>query len=227
MLPDQRIIVALDTPTPAEGRALVAAIGDTVGFYKIGLELFAAGAGLGLAQELMAAGNEVFVDMKFLDIPATVARAAKKISDCKARFQTVHAQDDALKAAVDASVNTGILAVTLLTSVTPAELARQGHHGPVEDYVVAKATRAMELGCVGVVCSPREAAAVRAAIGPAAKIVSPGVRDATAAPDDQARTASIADALAAGADHVVVGRQVRDAPDPRAAVMALLKQITG
>lgn len=217
---DPRIIVALDLPTSKQAAELVSKLGTYCSCYKIGLELIAAGDGIALATALINKGKDVFIDLKLLDIPATVARATSRISALGARLLTVHFQEDALKAAVGAAHATNILAVTVLTSVSQAELTQQGITSALTDLVVARSVRAVELGCAGVICSPQEASAVRAALGPDCLVVTPGIR-LGASGDDQQRTATAHDALVAGADHVVIGRPIRDAADPLVALQEL------
>lgn len=225
MTADPRIIVALDTPTGVEGEALVKQLGAHCSFYKIGLELIAAGEGIALAQQLIGAGKDIFIDLKLLDIPATVAGATRRVSSYGARFLTVHAQEDALKAAVDASHATGILAVTVLTSVNTEVHEQQG--SSLTEQVVAASVRAVELGCAGVVCSPQEAQAVRAAVGEDCVIVTPGIRaKAMATNDDQQRTATAAEALELGADHLVIGRPIRNAENPLQALQEIQATLT-
>lgn len=203
-----RAIVALDHSSAAEALRLTERLGDLCTFYKIGLGLVAKGEGIGLAGELIGQGKEVFVDLKLLDIPATVGKAAAAIDGLGGRFLTVHSQDAALKAAVAACRSTGVLSVTVLTSVGADESAEA-----LTEKVVRLARRAERIGCEGVVCSPLEAAAVRSAVRADFKIVTPGIRS-SASRDDQSRTSSARDAILAGADHIVVGRPVTAADDP-------------
>lgn len=219
------LIVALDLPTAAEARKLVKTIGHKVSFFKIGLELFASGAGIPLCKQLCAEGYDVFADFKLFDIPATVGRATAKIAETGAKFVSVHGQDAALSAAVDNAKDTGVLSVTALTSFDESDMRDLGLNGDVQSLVVARARRAHELGCTGVVCSPLEVAAVRAATGETTVVIAPGIRPAGHYGDCQKRTASVTQALQAGASHVVVGRAVRDAHDPSAAVDSFLNEI--
>lgn len=220
--PRERLIVALDVPTPAAARRLVATLGDAVHFYKLGFELLASGAYFELADELADAGKKLFLDLKLLDIPETVARAVRGLRERRARFVTVHYEARVLEAAVREKGELAILAVTLLTSIAPEDLRDLGYAAGVapEDLVLARARRALELGCDGVVASPLEAARIRAAVGPKLAIVTPGIRPAQAR-DDQRRVATPEAAFEAGADYVVVGRPIRDAADPRAAALAI------
>ncbi len=217
-----RVIFAVDVASEDRARSLIAALGPYVGTFKLGLELLLRG-GMDLVARV-AAGAPVFVDAKLHDVPATVGRSVRQIvgGPNPVRFITVHG---AVSAAVEAAEGqAGILLVTVLTSEDPAL-----HGGPeaLRDRVVARAVAAMELGAAGVVCAPTEAQAVRHAIGPEGVIVTPGVRPAWAAVagDDQRRTATPAEALAAGASMVVIGRPLRDAPDPVEAARRLLAEI--
>ena len=218
------IIVALDLPDRYAALRIVNCLHGLQFMCKIGLELFAAGDGVQLAKDLLGANRPVFADLKLLDIPQTVARATERLAKLGVTYLTVHAQEAALRAAVAAAENTQVLAVTLLTSVSATQLKQEGYAGSVEDYVVGKAELAIRLGCAGVVCSPQEVAVVRQAIGPGPKIVTPGISTGRRGKDDQVRTANIDVALAAGADHVVVGRAIYTAPDPRKALMDLLRE---
>ena len=218
------VIVALDLPSAAEAERLVERIDGATGFFKIGLELFAAGEGMRLLARLAGRGLAVFADFKFFDIPATVGRASARIADAGAAFVSVHGQDAMLEQAVAAAGTTGVLAVTALTSLSPQDMQDLGFACDVRELAASRARRAVQIGCAGAVCSPLEAAAVRQAAGPEAAVVTPGIRAEPAAGDDQARTADIAAAVRAGASHVVVGRPVRDAADPARAVRDLAER---
>ncbi len=224
MRPPQ-IIVALDLPAAREAEQLVERTATETQFFKIGLELFAAGEGMGLLRRLAARGLSIFADFKFFDIPATVGRATTRIADAGAAFVSVHGQDEMLAAAAAAAGQDGlqVLAITALTSFDEADMADLGFGGSPAEQAVSRARRAVRLGCAGAVCSPLEAKQVRAAVGELAAVVTPGIR-AAGGGDDQARFASVADATRAGASHVVVGRPVRDAADPAAAVRELRSQ---
>ncbi|HUF86744.1 MAG TPA: orotidine-5'-phosphate decarboxylase [Thermohalobaculum sp.] len=228
-MPDPRLIVALDTADAEEARALTARLAGTVGFYKIGLGLIASG-GLSLAHALKASGKRVFLDLKLFDIPATVERAAAGLARTGIDFLTVHGDPQVVRAAVAGrgAAPTRILAVTILTSLDRADLdAMLIREGSVEDIVIERARRALAAGADGLIASPHEAARLRALPEAAGRlIVTPGVRPAGTAPGDQKRTATPAEALAAGADHIVVGRPVIAAPDPEAAARAILAEIT-
>jgi len=225
---DDRLIVGLDLPDAAAARAMVGRLGDAVGFYKIGLGLLASG-GLELARALVAEDRRVFLDLKLFDISATVEAAVRGLVAIAPELMTVHGDPHVVRAAVagrgDAA--TRILAVTILTSLDRADLdAALFRGGAVSDLVVARAQAALEAGADGVIASPREAAAIRAL--PAARgrlIVTPGVRPAGSAAGDQKRIATPAEALGAGADHIVVARPVIAAADPVAAARAILAEI--
>ena len=223
-------IVALDVPTAREAAAAVARIGDAVSFYKVGLELFLAD-GPETLRMLRGEGKRVFLDLKLHDIPRTVGRAVSSCLRYGPDLLTVHAQGstamvEAAAAAVrDAGSDAKILAVTLLTSLDAADLEKLGVARTVEEEVLALGRLAAGAGAHGLVCSPREAAALRAALGPAAVLVTPGVRPAGGDLGDQKRVATPGDAIRAGATHVVVGRPVLCASDPRAAALAIREEI--
>jgi orotidine-5'-phosphate decarboxylase len=222
-----RLIVALDASTPEEARALVAKLGDAVGFYKIGLELAMTG-GLGLGRELVHNGKRVFLDMKLLDIENTVERATRNAAAIGATFLTVHALDlKTLRAAMAGKAGTslGILGVTVLTNLDAADLREQGIAATAADLVARRAALAREAGCEGVVASGHEAAGVRAVVGPGMAIVTPGIRLPGEAAGDQARVATPEQAIAAGADYLVVGRPINGAKDPAHSAEAFVRSI--
>jgi len=228
-MPDDRLIVGLDLPDAAVAREVVATLGGTVGFYKVGLGLLADG-GLALATELRAAGKRVFLDMKLFDIGATVAAATRGLVGRVAPdLLTVQGDPHVVEAAVKArgDAPTRILAVTVLTSLDRGDLdAGLIRAGDLAAIVVERARRAFAAGADGVIASPREAAAVAALPEAAGKlIVTPGIRPAGAAAGDQKRTASPAAALADGATHLVVARPIITAPAPRAAAEAILAEM--
>ncbi|MDO9607743.1 MAG: orotidine-5'-phosphate decarboxylase [Brevundimonas sp.] len=228
--PDERIICALDVPTTAEAAALVARVQDAVGFYKIGLQLFAAG-GMDLARDLKAEGRKVFLDWKLHDIGATVEKAAANLADAGCDLLTVHARPQVMAAAARGVAGSGlkVLGVTVLTSLTAEDLAADDHRLSPADLVELRVRQALEAGIDGVVSSPHEAARVReiavAAGRPDFLIVTPGVRPAGSALDDQARAATPEAALQAGATHLVIGRPITAATDPRAAALAVAESI--
>jgi len=224
--PRERLIAALDVPSVTDARRLVARLGDAVHFYKLGLELMASGDYFTLVDELADAGKKLFLDLKLLDIPETVARAVRSLRERRAQFVTVHYEGRVLEAAVREKGELGILAVTLLTSIGPEDLRDLGFAPDVApaDLVVARARRALEIGCDGVVASPLEAARIRAAVGPKLAIVTPGIRPAEVR-DDQRRVATPQAAFEAGADYIVVGRPIRDAADPRGMALGIQETI--
>ena len=223
-----RLIVALDVSSVEEARALIVGLGDSVGVYKIGLELLFAG-GFALAGELAREGHAVFIDAKLLDIEATVERATAAVARTGARFLTVHAVDrKALQAAVRGRGDSALklLGVTVLTNLGAADLVQQGIHHPPAELVLHRAMLAKEAGFDGVIASGQEAAAIRKAAGAGFLIVTPGIRPQGFEAQDQARTVTPAEAIAAGADYLVVGRPITRAPDPRAAALAIVEEIT-
>ncbi|TDK46296.1 orotidine-5'-phosphate decarboxylase [Antarcticimicrobium luteum] len=226
---DDRLIVALDVPNAIQALELTEKLGDAVNFYKIGLGMLT-GGGLGLAHELIAEhGKRIFLDMKLFDIGATVEAAVRGLAQFDLDFLTVHGDPHVVRAAKEgaAGKDLKILAVTILTSLDRGDLdAALIKPGDVADLVVERAARALEAGADGVIASPQEAAAIRAL--PQAQgrlIVTPGVRPAGAALGDQKRVATPASAIAAGADHIVVGRPVWQAGDPRRAAQAILAEL--
>tara|TARA_R110002096_G_scaffold138378_52_gene292178 strand:- start:6 stop:695 length:690 start_codon:yes stop_codon:yes gene_type:complete len=226
---DDRLIVALDVANVVKGLELAARIGDTVSFYKIGLGMLT-GGGLALANELKQEhGKRIFLDMKFFDIGATVEAAVRGIAQYDFDFLTVHGDPQVVRAAKEGAAGTRlkILGVTILTSLDRADLdANMIVPGDIHDITLERAARALEAGADGVIASPQEAAVIRALPQAAGRlIVTPGVRPAGAAPGDQKRVATPAQAIADGADHIVVGRPVWQAEDPRAAARTILAQL--
>jgi orotidine 5'-phosphate decarboxylase subfamily 1 len=222
------LIIALDVDSAAEARALVERLGDSVDFYKVGMELYAA-AGMEFVRELVASEKRVFLDMKFYDIGETVKRAVAQVAKSGVRFLTVHGSGAVMRAAVEGRGDSPLrlLAVTVLTSFDEADLADLGYPCPVRDLVALRVRKAMDAGIDGLVCSPLEAAEVRRLAGPAAILVTPGVRSAGAGKGDQKRVATPAEALDSGANYLVIGRQVTRAPDPRAEVLRISDEIRG
>ena len=222
-----RLIVALDVASVEEALSLIDKLGDSVGVYKIGLELLFSG-GFALASELAAHGGRVFVDAKLLDIEATVERATASVARSGAEFLTVHATDrKTLNAAARGRGDSRLklLGVTVLTNLDAADLVQQGTDIPPAELVLHRAMLAKEAGFDGVVASGQEAASIRTAAGPDFLIVTPGIRPAGSAAGDQARIVTPASAIAAGADYLVVGRPITAAPDPRAAAEAIIAEI--
>jgi len=219
--------VALDVSSAREARELVACIGDAAGLYKVGLQLFTA-EGPGVVRELVAAGHRVFLDLKLHDIPNTVARAVKSAAALGASMLTVHAAGgpSMLKAAVDAAGDRlTLLAVTVLTSMNDDELSQVGVAGRVLDQVLRLGELARTAGCEGLVASARESAQLRSALGEGFAIVNPGVRPAGAELNDQRRVATPAEAIRAGASHLVVGRPITQSADPAKAAWAIIAEI--
>jgi len=227
----EKLIVALDVSTAAAAQKIVAAVGDTALTYKVGMQLYTA-EGPQLVRDLVTSGRRVFLDLKYHDIPNTVASAVHEAAKLGVSMLTVHAAGSArmLHAAVDAAraVNPGllVLGVTVLTSLDQNELEKVGFRGTVSEEVLRLATLALDNGCKGIVTSARETAAVRAELGHNFAIVTPGVRPAGSAHADQARVATPAEAIAAGASHIVVGRPITEAADPAAEARAILEQIS-
>ena len=227
---DDRLIVALDVPDAVAGLELVGRIGPSVGFYKIGLGMLT-GGGLALATELKEAGHRVFLDMKLFDIGATVEAAVRGLARFDLDFLTVHGDPHVVRAAREGAAGTGtkILAVTILTSLDRGDLdAALMREGDVAGLVAERAGRALEAGADGVIASPQEAATIRALSQATGRlIVTPGVRPTGAAAGDQKRIATPRQAIAEGADHIVVGRPVWQAADPRVAAEAILADLRG
>jgi len=226
--PDDRLIVALDVEEVARARGLVDALGGMVGFYKLGLQLALAPGAEAFLDDLLGAGKKVFLDYKFYDIGETVRHAVARAAARGVHLLTVHAVPQVMAAAVAGrgDAPTRILAVTVLTSLDDSDLRAMGHDQPAAALVEMRARQALEAGCDGIVSSPREAASLRAlAGGRPLKIVTPGIRPAGAAKDDQKRAATPAAAIAAGADHLVVGRPITQAADPAAAAADILAEI--
>lgn len=225
--PRDSLIVALDMPSVEEARSLINTLGDTVSFYKVGLELMFAG-GLGLAQDLRHQGKRVFLDMKLLDIATTVERAVANVTELGVDFLTVHGHDmKTLRAAVNGrnASRLKLLAVTVLTSLTSDDLQQQGTELSPADLVVRRARLAFEAGFDGVIASGQEAANIRAATGPKFLIATPGIRLTGSAMDDQERVMTPAHAIAAGADHIVVGRPITQADNPKQAAETFQQHI--
>ncbi|MBM3747679.1 MAG: orotidine-5'-phosphate decarboxylase [Acidobacteria bacterium] len=222
------LIIALDFESAGKARELVDRLGDAVSVYKVGLELYAA-AGMPFVRELAEQGKKVFLDLKLYDIGETVKRAVAQVAASGAAFTTVHGSRAVMEAAVAGRGESALklLAVTVLTSFDQDDLADLGYPCAVADLVALRVRKAMEAGIDGIVCSPLEAATVRALAGPKAILVTPGVRSAGAGKGDQKRVATPAEALRAGATYLVIGRQVTRAEDPRAEVERILAEIAG
>jgi orotidine-5'-phosphate decarboxylase len=230
MTADPRLIIPLDLPTTDDARAMVERLGDTVSFYKIGLELLASD-GMTLAHELKASGKSIFLDWKLHDIGATVERSARVLAQSGCDLLTVHAEPQVMKAAVKARGDSSlkILAVTVLTSLTDADLVEMGYSFNARDLVERRVRQAVDCGVDGIVSSPHEAALAREIANEASRpdflIVTPGVRPDWSAKNDQARAATPADALRAGASHLVCGRPITAANDPREAALKVVAEM--
>jgi orotidine-5'-phosphate decarboxylase len=221
-----RLIVPLDLPDVAAAEAMIARLGDSVTFYKIGYQLAFAG-GLPLIRQLLDKGKKVFADLKLHDISNTVARGVESVAKLGATFLTVHAYPQTMKAAVEArgDADLKILAVTVLTSYDDGDLHAAGYRLGVSDLVQARARQAQAQGVDGLVCSPEEAAALREIVGHKMSLVTPGIRPAGVASGDQKRIMTPARAIAAGSDYLVVGRPILEAADPNAAAEAIVAEI--
>jgi len=221
-----RLIVALDVPGVDEARAMVETLGDSVSFFKIGFELVFSG-GLGLAEELARAGKRVFLDMKLLDIANTVTRAVTAAERLGVTFLTVHAYPQAMTAAVAGrhGGRPGLLGVTVLTSLADGDLLDAGYALGADELVAARARAALHAGMDGLVCSALEVARVRQLVGPGMMLVTPGIRPAGSARGDQKRVTTPRDAVAAGADYLVVGRPIVEASEPRASAEHIVAEI--
>jgi orotidine-5'-phosphate decarboxylase len=218
----ERLIVALDVPGDREARELVEKLGDAARFYKLGLELFMSGGYFELIEWLVRRGDKVFVDLKFFDVPETVRGAVAALQGRGVTFTTVHGNQAMMQAAAKAKGEVRILAVTVLTSLDRGDLDDLGFSCELERLVLSRARRAIEAGCDGVVSSGLEAARLKAEFKDRLLVVTPGIRPVENRPvDDQKRTVDVAQAFANGADYIVVGRPIREAPDPRAAALAI------
>ncbi len=229
--PRDRLIVALDVSSAAAAQKIVAAVGDSALTYKVGMLLYTA-EGPKVVRDLVASGRRVFLDLKYHDIPNTVGAAVSEAAKLGVSMLTVHASGSGkmLRAAVDAATASRelmVLAVTVLTSLDGNDLEKIGIRGSVEDSVLRLATIALANGCQGIVSSAREASTLRTELGDEFAIVTPGVRPAGSSVGDQVRVVTPAEAIAAGASHIVVGRPITDALDPAAEARAILGQISG
>ena len=218
----ERLIAALDVAGAEEAQTLVQRLGDSVSFYKVGLELFMADGVFDLIDWLVRQGKRVFVDLKFFDIPETVRAAVRGLRNRGITFATVHGNQAVLEAAAEAKGDVKILAVTALTSLDQGDLDDLGFQCNLEKLVLSRSRRALEAGCDGVISSGLEAPALKRELGARLLVVTPGVRPVqNRRTDDQKRTVDVAQAFANGADYIVVGRAIRQAPDPRAAAQAI------
>ncbi len=222
----ERLIFALDVPDADAARRLVETLGDSVVFYKLGLELMMAGGYDELLEWMVARDKKIFADLKFFDIPATVAAAVSRLNGRGVTFTTVHGNQAIMEAAVAAAKDVKILAVTVLTCLDRGDLDDLGFQCDVQQLVLSRARRALAAGCAGVVSSGIEAEAIRSEIGERLMVVTPGIRPVdNRAEDDQKRVLTPERAFQAGADYIVVGRPIRDAADPRAAAEAIQASI--
>jgi orotidine-5'-phosphate decarboxylase len=221
-----RLIFAMDVAEPAQARQLAEALGETVQFYKLGLELMMSGGYFELLEWLVARGKKVFADLKFFDVPATVGAAVRQLSHRGVTFATVHGNQGIMEAAARARGNVKILAVTVLTSLDRGDLDDLGFACDVEKLVLSRARRAFEAGCDGVVASGLELPALRKAVDNRLLVVTPGIRPVENRPvDDQKRVVTVEQAFRDGADYIVVGRPIRDAADPGKAAEAIQQTI--
>ena len=225
ILPEQRLIVPLDVPEIDQAKAMVESLGSNVVFYKIGLELFMSRGFFELLDWLRNKEKLVFVDLKFFDIPATVARAVSRLNGTGVTFTTVHGNDSMMAAAAEAAKDVSVLAVTVLTSIDRGDLNDLGFQCNVDELVMSRARRAVEHGCAGVVASGQEAKPLRDALSDRLLIVSPGIRPLDNRGDDQKRVVTVEQAFDYGADYIVVGRPIRDAENPAQAAAEIQKQI--
>lgn len=221
-----RMIVALDVADTAKAEALVKTLGDSVSFYKIGMELVY-GGGLEFARDLASSGKKVFLDLKLHDIPNTVKKAASQVSRLGMTYLTVHAFPQTMKAALEGTqgTNTKILGVTVMTSYDDTDLATAGYAMGVKDLVARRALQAKEIGIGGLILSAEEVAAMRALVGASLDLVTPGIRPAGAAVGDQKRVMTPGEAIRTGATRLVIGRPITEAADPKAAADAVTQEI--
>ncbi len=224
----ERLIFALDVPDAGAARTLAEKLGDSVRFYKLGLELMMAGGYFQLLDWLVERDKRVFVDLKFFDVPATVGRAVARLRNRGVAFATVHGNQSIMEAAAEAKGDVGILAVTVLTSLDRGDLDDLGFRCDVEQLVLSRARRALEAGCDGVISSGLEARTLRQSVDDRLIVVTPGIRPVDNRPeDDQKRVVTVEEAFGNGADYIVVGRPIRDAADPRSAAESIQESIAG
>ena len=221
-----RLIFALDLPTAAEAMQWVERLGEAVTFYKLGFQLFMAEGYWDLVENLQRRGKKVFVDLKFFDVPETVKNAVANLSKRGVECCTVHGSQAILEGAVAAKGSMKVLAVTVLTSLDRGDLEDLGFACEVEELVYSRAKRALQIGCDGVISSGLEATRLREGLGEKLLIITPGIRPVeNRQTDDQKRTMTLVEAFRAGADHVVVGRPIRQAPDPKAKALEMQAEI--
>lgn len=223
-----RLIFALDVADTDTARELVTTLGDAVNFYKIGLELCMSGGYFELLDWLVARDKKVFVDLKFFDVPATVAAAVRSLRNRGVTYATIHGNQSIMEAAGEAKGDVKILSVTALTSLDRGDLDDLGFQCDVRELVLSRARRSLEAGCDGVIASGLEVEALRSAVDDKLLVITPGIRPVENRPeDDQKRVVTVEDAFRKGADHIVVGRPIRNADDPRAAAAAIQQTIAG
>jgi len=223
-----RLIFAMDVPEPDQARSLAQRLGNAVSFYKLGLELNMAGGYFELIEWFIEQNKKVFVDLKFFDVPATVGRAVGRLASRGVTFATVHGNQGIMEEAAAAKGDLKILAVTALTSLDRGDLDDLGFQCNVKELVLSRARRALEAGCDGVIASGLELPALRSALGDRLMVITPGIRPVDNRPeDDQKRVVTVAQAFSDGADHIVVGRPIRDAEDPRRAAESIQETIAG
>lgn len=225
---EDRLIFAMDVPETDQARDLAEQLGDAVTFYKLGLELMMAGGYFRLIDWMIERDKKVFVDLKFFDVPATVGRAVARLASRGVTFATVHGNQGIMEAAAAAKGDVKVLAVTALTSLDRGDLDDLGFQCDVGELVLSRARRALEAGCDGVVASGLELPAMRREVDNRLLVVTPGIRPVENRPsDDQKRVVTVEQAFRDGADHIVVGRPIRDAEDPRAAAAGIQETIAG
>ena len=225
--PRERLIFALDVPTVEDANAMVERLGPSVEFYKIGLELFMAGGYFELMDSLISRGKKVFADLKFFDVPQTVGSAVKRLNGRGVTFATIHGNDSIMRAAAEAKQDVKVLAVTVLTSLDAGDLHDLGFQCDPKQLVLSRARRALEIGCDGVVSSGLEVRDLRENVGDKLIVVTPGIRPVSNRVDDQKRTVNVKEAFENGTDYIVVGRPIKNAPDPRAAAEQIQETIAG
>jgi orotidine-5'-phosphate decarboxylase len=222
-IPDSdRLIFALDVANTDIARQLVTDLGDAVTFYKLGLELCMAGGYFELLDWMVQQDKRIFVDLKFFDVPATVASAVRNLRNRGVTYATVHGNQSIMEAAGEAKGDVKILAVTVLTSLDRGDLDDLGFQCDIDELVLSRARRSLEAGCDGVIASGLELDAMRRAVDDKLLVITPGIRPVENRPDDdQKRVVTVEDAFLKGADHIVVGRPIKNAADPRAAAQAI------
>ena len=225
--PRDRMIVALDLPSVDDAQAMIKKLGDSVTFYKIGMELVYAG-GLDLVRQLSSSGKKVFLDLKLHDIPNTVEKATQRVVDLGATFLTVHAFPQTMKAAVKGKGQSPlqILGVTVMTSYDDSDLIEAGYSMGVRDLVAHRAQQAKAIGINGLILSPEEVAGMRALIGPSLTLITPGIRPKGSEKGDQKRVMTPGEAISAGADYLVIGRPITAATDPKSIADAVVDEIS-